>query len=170
METQIVRKELHTFGDASEEAYSAVTYVRLVYGDGSIVVRQIKAGTKLAPKKTLSVPKLELNAVLLGSRQAQFVQSSLTRKLDHRYFWTDSSTVWNWIRATAAFYQTFVSHRVGEIQVLTEPSEWRFVPGRLNPADGATRSELECEAIRPDWLEGPSFLHGPEDQWPPDLP
>lgn len=59
---------------------------------------------------------------------------------------------------------------MGEIQILTEASEWRFEPGKLNPADGATRSEIKCEALPHDWLEGPQFLQEPNDQWPSDLP
>jgi hypothetical protein len=143
----IVRTELHTFGDASEEAFATVTYTRVVYRDGTIRVRLAKAATTLAPVKTISIPKLELNAAVLAVRQSQFVQESLRQKVDARYFWTDSSTVRNWIRATASDYQVYVSHRIGEIQSRSEPQEWRFVRGKLNPADLATRSKLEDETI-----------------------
>ena len=136
----IVRMELHTFCDASEEAYAAVVNIRNVYDDGRVLVRQVKGGTKLSPTKTLSVPKLELNAALLGARLARTIQNTLTRQVTERFFWTDNSTVRNWVRATAAFYQTFVSHRLGEIQTLTDAGEWRFVLGKINPADAATRS------------------------------
>ncbi len=59
----------------------------------------------------------------------------------------------------SSHYQVYVSHRIGEIQTLTEPHEWRFVPGRLNPADAATRSQMEEEEIPSLWLDGPdSFM------------
>ena len=134
------------------------------------MVRHVKAATKLAPTKTISVCKLELCAALLGSRLARFVEKSLSVKIDARYFWTDSSTVRNWIRATSANYQVFVSHRTGEIQTLTEAHEWRFVPGKMNPADAATRSELVEEAVPKCWLEGPEFLYQTEEYWPTDVP
>jgi hypothetical protein len=169
-ENEIENSQLHTFCDASEEAYAAVIYVRNAYRDGRIRIHQIKASNKLAPKKTISVPKLELNAALLGSRLARFVSSSISRKIDNRFFWTDSSTVRNWIRATASYYQVYVSNRVGEIQTLTEPEEWRFVPGKLNPADEATRSVIEEEGLSQRWLNGPEFLFQPESEWPQDLP
>lgn len=133
-------------------------------------MRHVKAATKLAPTKTISVCKLELCAALLGSRLARFVEKILSVKMDARYFWTDSSTVRNWIRAISANYQVFVSHRTGEIQTLTEPHEWRFVPGKMNPADAATRSELVEEAVRKCWLEGPEFLYQTEEFWPTDIP
>ncbi|XP_045026268.1 uncharacterized protein LOC116917407 [Daphnia magna] len=169
-EDDIVESQLHTFGDASEEAYATVVYIRNQYRCGKIIIRIVKASSKLAPKKSLSVPKLELNAALLSARVAATVQNCLTHSIDHRYFWTDSSTVRNWIRATASFYQIFVANRVGEIQTLTESDEWRFIPGKLNPADAATRSAIGEEVWPKIWQDGPEFLLQPESTWPTDLP
>ena len=61
------RTELHTFVDASEEACSASCYTRVVYQDDQVLVRHVKMITKLAPLKTVSVCKLELNAGLIGA-------------------------------------------------------------------------------------------------------
>ena len=169
-EEGIVESQLHTFGDASEEAYAAVVYVRNRYRCGQILVRIVKASSKLAPKKSLSVPKLELNAALLSSRVAAAVQSCFIHPIHRRYFLMDSSTVRNWIRATASFYQVFVANRIGEIQTLTESDEWRFVPGKLNPADAATRSAFGEEVWPRIWQEAPDFLLQPESDWPTDLP
>jgi hypothetical protein len=82
----------------------------------------------------------------------------------------DSSTVRNWVRAVSSQYQVYVSHRIGEIQTLTEPEEWRFIPGRLNPADAASRSQLEEEEIPSWWLDGPAFLYEEESALPTNLP
>ncbi|XP_057366955.1 uncharacterized protein LOC130687814 [Daphnia carinata] len=162
--------EPHTFCDASEEAYAAVLYVQSVFSSGQVVIRQVKPTNKLAPKKTISVPKLELNAALLGARMTQAVQQALPAHIHRRRFWTDSSTVRNWIRTAAANYQVFVSNRIGEIQTITDEGEWRFVPGRLNPADAATRSALDGDIFPAIWLNGPDFLLQHEDKWPVDLP
>jgi hypothetical protein len=54
--------------------------------------------------------------------------------------------------------------------MLTEPEEWRFVPGKLNPADEATQSVIEEEGLSQRWLKGPEFLFQPESEWPKDLP
>jgi hypothetical protein len=75
-EGQIVRIELDTFVDASEEACAAICFICNVYRDRRVIVRFINAVTKLAPLKTVSVCKLELNAGLLEARLAQFVESS----------------------------------------------------------------------------------------------
>ncbi|XP_057380651.2 uncharacterized protein LOC130703047 [Daphnia carinata] len=170
----ITSSEIHTFCDASEEAYAAVVYIRNSYDKNckqTIRIHQIKAANKLAPKKCLSVPKLELNAALLGARLAKTVGTSLPPgMISSRKFWTDSSTVRNRIRATAAHYQVFVSNRIGEIQTITEPDEWRFVPGALNPADAATRSTLDGTIFPVAWLKGPKFLSQSGQEWPMDLP
>lgn len=171
----IIQSGLHTFCDASEEAYAAVIYIRNVYKDNSVIVRLVMAKTKVAPKKTLSIPRLELNAALMGSRLASYVLkslSSLHRDKMTSHLWTDSSCTRNWVRATAAYYNQYVGHRLGEIQTLTEARQWRFVPGCLNPSDLATRSafEEEDDCIPSLWFDGPPFLLLPEDQWPKDLP
>jgi hypothetical protein len=167
----IVHSELHTFCDASEEAYSAAVYLRNVYKDETAKVQLVMAKTKLAPRKSLSIPKLELNAALLGARLSTYVMDALNIPELGRFLWTDSSTTRNWLRAVAANYTPFVSHRVGEVQSLTDASEWRFVPGKMNIADAATRSLLiDDEPIPPEWLEGPAFLRQNMEQWPKDLP
>ncbi len=158
--------------DASDEVCAASCYTREVYQDGRVLVRHVKTVTKLAPLKTVSVCKLELNAGLLGARLAQFVQMALKRKLDNRCFLTDSSSVRNWVRVESSHYQVYVSHRIGEIQTLNKPLEWRFIPGRefVSPADAATRSKLEEDKIPSWWLDGPAFLYEEEPAWPEDLP
>ena len=120
-EHTVRRTELHTFSDASKEAFATVIFIRNVHEDGTVVTRFVMAKTKVAPSKTISVAKLEQQAALLGARVANSVQEALTRLVHRRYFWTDSSSVRNWIRSTAAYYKPFVNHRIGKIQTLTEP-------------------------------------------------
>ena len=86
---------------------------------------------------------------------ARAIYKALNHKINIRYFWTDSSTVRNWIRATATFYQTFVSHRIGEIQTLTEPQEWRFVQGSLPRLGGRLgNARLPYDTLHPPLLSG----------------
>ena len=131
-EDELIKTELHIFSDASEEAFAAAVYVRNQYVNGRVLVRLLIAKTKIGPKKVLSIPKMELQGALMGARLAEYVKSAVTRPITQRKFWTDSSCVRGWIRSTAAYYKVFVSHRLGEIQTLTNANEWRFVPGRSN--------------------------------------
>lgn len=65
LEDLIIRKKLHTFFVASEEAFSAESYLRIVYQTRNTETRQLKAATKLVPRKRLSIPRLKLNGALL---------------------------------------------------------------------------------------------------------
>lgn len=59
---------LHTFVDASQDAYGAVIYSRVVYESGSVSTRLVAAKSKVAPLTTTSIPRLELLAAVLGLR------------------------------------------------------------------------------------------------------
>ena len=52
--------ELHGFCDASEQAYAAVIYLRMMGLDGKIQVSLVTSKTKVAPIKRLTIPHLEL--------------------------------------------------------------------------------------------------------------
>ena len=72
----------------------------------------------------------------------------------------------NWNRAKASYFKPFVSHRIGEIQNLTDSIEWRHIPGRINTSDLATRSNsmsrtTSTEAQPREWFAGPDFFRQP---------
>ena len=56
---EVVSTYLHTFVDASQNAYETVVY-RCVYDDGSASVRLLAAKSKVAPLTVVSIPRLEL--------------------------------------------------------------------------------------------------------------
>ncbi|CAB3998015.1 Hypothetical predicted protein [Paramuricea clavata] len=57
--------------------------------------------------------------------------------------------------------------RLQEIHEHTKFDQWRFVPGKLNPADDRSRGlPIEVFKAKCRWLSGPDFLHQSVDQWP----
>ncbi|XP_072152507.1 uncharacterized protein [Bemisia tabaci] len=60
-----VRVELHSFGDAGTKAYGCCLYVRSIDVHGNILTTLLCAKSRVAPIKTVSIPRLELCAARL---------------------------------------------------------------------------------------------------------
>ncbi|XP_068212674.1 uncharacterized protein [Palaemon carinicauda] len=56
--------ELHGFGDASEKGYGACVHLRVPVENGSYKVSLVSSKSKVAPIKTITLPRLELMASL----------------------------------------------------------------------------------------------------------
>ncbi|XP_058826986.1 uncharacterized protein LOC131686971 [Topomyia yanbarensis] len=162
------RMELHIFVDASEEAYAAVAYFRIVPPDGDIKVALVAAKTKVAPLKPMSIPRLELQAAVLGIRLMKFILESHPVKIARRVLHSDSSTFLSWIRCDPRRYKQYVALRVAEVLSESEVDEWRWVPSKMNPADIATKWG-HGPPLDPDheWYRGYKFMKLPETTWPP---
>ncbi|XP_055590411.1 uncharacterized protein LOC129742523 [Uranotaenia lowii] len=158
--------QLHVLVDASEEAYACVAYFR--YTDGGVIRCSLVGGkSKVAPVKTLSIPRLELQSAVLGTRLADFIQKNHQIPITERFFWTDSATVLHWIHSDTRKYHSYVACRIGEILTSTNIMEWKWVPSRSNVADEATKwGRGPCFEAESRWLRGPDFLWGSEDSWP----
>ncbi|KAI8118770.1 hypothetical protein CVS40_9674 [Lucilia cuprina] len=130
--------QLHTFVDAGENAYAAVCYFRIQYND-DIDVRIIAAKTKVTPLKPISIPRLELQAALIGSRLASKIRNATRLNCEECFYWSDSKTVLKCLSMDPKNFKAFVMYRVGEILEFTNVTQWSWVPSKLNPADYATK-------------------------------
>ncbi|UYV69246.1 hypothetical protein LAZ67_6002970 [Cordylochernes scorpioides] len=154
---------VHIFCDASQIAYGAVAYLRSEV-QGKIVLTLIWRKARLAPTKRMTIPRLELMAMVLGARLANSIQAALKRKCEMT-LWSDSSTALSWIKKEIE-WRVFVRNRVREIQSTTNLNDWRFVPGHLNPADLLSRGCSPYQFVRSRWWEGPEWLKEPKELWP----
>ncbi|XP_062708649.1 uncharacterized protein LOC134288292 [Aedes albopictus] len=162
--------QLHVFVDASEAAFSAVAYFRVVNDQGEPECSIVAAKTKVAPLKPLSIPRLELQAAVLGSRLLSSVQENHSVKVRQRFLWSDSATVLAWLRADHRRYKQYVACRIGELLSATDIAEWRWVPSKLNPADAATKwGKNACPDVSDEWFKGPQFLRLSEENWPKQI-
>ena len=156
------RTELHVFTDASQLALGTVAYLRMPQST-AILASFVMGRSKIAPIKQQSLPRLELDAAVLGVRLSEFIQSSLRIPLSSVTFWTDSTTVLAWIKSDSK-QKTYVSHRIKEILEKTKSQQWHHVPGASNPADHATRG-IKTENVEKLWLSPPPFLLLPQKEW-----
>lgn len=71
-------RDLHIFCDASERAYGSVAYLWTEDGQSEVHVSFVLARSRVAPKKQLSMPRLELSAALTGAQRASLLHTELT--------------------------------------------------------------------------------------------
>ncbi|XP_074029231.1 uncharacterized protein [Leptinotarsa decemlineata] len=158
--------QLHIFCDASEQAFSAVGYFRFEKNE-NIHVSLVMARTQVAPLKPITIPRLELQAAVMGSRLAITIRKEHSFEVNQTHFWTDSKTVLCWLRSEPRMFKTFITHRVGEIQENTKIPDWHWIPSNLNIADEATRDTKDINLQEnSQWFQGPEFLYNKQEFWP----
>ncbi|XP_062701454.1 uncharacterized protein LOC115254319 [Aedes albopictus] len=79
------RIQLHIFVDASPAAYSCACYFRIINAQGKAEVALVAAKAKVAPLKMMSVPRLELQACVLGVRMMKLVIDGHTFPIKARF-------------------------------------------------------------------------------------
>lgn len=158
--------ELHGFSDASETAYAAVIYARVTNGQ-DINTFLICSKTRVAPIKTVTIPRLELCGAVLLAALLKNTGESMSITKNHVYAWCDSTIVLGWIQGQPSKYKTFVANRLVEIHSNTDVTRWKYIKSSENPADCASRGIDPPElANHPLWWNGPVWLNKPESTWP----
>ena len=138
----ILKREVHCFADASSIGYGAVAYIRSINEMGEIHTSFIMGKARLAPLKSVSIPRLELLAATLAVKVQRTVKHELELIYDDVYYWTDSTTVLYYLRNQEKRYKIFVANRVAAIRDNSKIEDWRYVNTEDNPADYAQSTEL----------------------------
>jgi hypothetical protein len=157
--------QLHHFSDASQRAFGCCTYLRCVNSQGQISVMLVMSKGRLAPLKSVTIPRLELQAALLAAQIDAMLRSQLELDLLESCFWVDSEIVLKYIKNETRRFHVFVGNRVSVIRDLTKPSQWKHVLGSENPADLLTREQSVHSLDHDKWFHGPKFLHTFKSDW-----
>lgn len=80
-------KEIHIFCDSSEQSYGAVVYLHTEFSTGKLHVSFLLAKSRVAPKKQLSIPQLELCAALVGAKLSAVLHVELTIPVQRNILW-----------------------------------------------------------------------------------
>ena len=124
--------KLFCFTDASAKAYSATVYLYSTVDETSNV-NLVFSKARVAPIKQLSIPRLELLAVLIGTRCLNYVTEQLRLPETDRILWTDSQCVLHWMKSRKPL-PVFVQNRLKEI-TSHKDIKFRYVTTTQNPAD-----------------------------------
>ena len=165
--SQPVRAELHHFSDASESGYGAVSYLRFEDETGQIHCSIVMGKARLAPIKTISIPRLELSAAVVAVRLNTMLKDQLTLPIVDTFYWTDATSVLQYIRNTDKRFKTYVANRLTVIHEGSKVSQWKHVRGKQNPADYASRGLMPTDSEKLQiWHSGPDFLWMKREHWP----
>ena len=108
---KVKHAQLHHFCDASQQAYAAVSYLKLTSFEENVHVSFLLAKSKLAPLKTVTIPRLELSAALEATKLDEIIKRELEiQPLETSIFWTDSEIVLWYLNNTTRTFKTFVAN------------------------------------------------------------
>ena len=114
--------QIHTFSDASTEGYGQCAYLRFVNAAKRVHVTLVSSKARVTPLKSVTVPRLELQA----ARSAIDLSAKVTQELAlgsvDRYFYSDSEVVLGYIKNTETRFHTYVANRVDQIRDRSDPS------------------------------------------------
>lgn len=159
--------EIHGFCDASQVGYGAAIYVRSKNRQGKIMCRLCCAKSRVAPLKTITIPRAELCASTLLAKLYEETRDAWDFAPQQIIFWSDSTITLSWIKTSPHLLKIFVANRVSEIQSLTATCQWRHVRSEQNPADALSRGQNPSEFLNNTlWFDGPSWLLRDEGDWP----
>ena len=153
-----VRREIHAFSDASENAIGTAIYLRQVDSEGNVCTALLLGQSKVAPLQTTSIPRLELCAAVLATQAGAKVVKEIDMQIDSITFYTDSKVVLGYIQNESRRFYVYVANRVQLIRKISSPSQWRYVDTNENPTDLATRCLSAKNLASSDWLTRPHSL------------
>ncbi|GFV79193.1 uncharacterized protein TNCV_1817401 [Trichonephila clavipes] len=120
---------------------------------------------RVAPLKSLTIPRLELMSCCLGARLANSIIRALNLPGIKVIYWSDSEVALWWIREQGN-WSVFVANRVKEIRELTQFQSWRHGPSNMNIADLLSRGCTPQKMLDFKWWEEPRWLRNNREQWP----
>ena len=157
---------IHGASDASEDAMGVGVWLRWSHStDSEAQLSFVAARARLTPLKQSSIPRKELQAILLLSRLMITLKNTLRFNIAYSRIWTDSMTAISWLRGQSKSFRSYVAYRVGEITSEFDPyRDIAYVPTDQNVIDLVSRGGTAAGMKRV--IEGPEYLKLPPASWP----
>ena len=90
--------ELLCFCNASSKTYGTTIYLQC-QKNSQTITNLIFSTSRIAPLKEIPLPRLELLAVLIGTRSINFITQSLQLEIHRKTLWTDSQCILHWLKS-----------------------------------------------------------------------
>ena len=186
--TAVAGPEIVSFADGSFEAFSAAVYLRWPTKcahavnencTGDFEAHLLTAKAKVTPLNGMTIPRSELNGVVLESRLSLTVARALNSEVELKpvgaILLADSECSISALEKSTSSLKPYFHNRVMEISENLEEigkickvEPIFHVPGSLNVADLATHNGVKAADIGPYsyWQRGPKFLAHRRDMWP----
>ena len=170
---------LHVFSDACNHGYGAVAYLAQEGCPTAFVASKSRVVNVHKTKQSQSVPRLELQGLLVGMRLAETLLKELgeVQQILKVVVWSDSVIVLYWLNKEETRFKPFVANRLREVHELaistafsSREVQFRHVPTDKNPADLVSRG-LTAEQLATSftfWTQGPEFLQD-SSAWPANI-
>ena len=104
--------DLLNFADASQIAYGAVSYLRMVDIEDRIHCTFLIWKSRLAHLKPMTVPRLEPSTTVLAVQLDKSVREELDVPITQSTYWSDSTCLLQYSRNQSKRFHTFVAKRL----------------------------------------------------------
>ena len=107
--------------------------------------------SKIGPKNRVSIPRMELNGVVLAKRLREFILETLNLRFANIHHLVDSSTILGYLHKEDTKLKPYEGVRVSEIQTAGEFVDGHlknlaWVEGENNPGDCMTKPRSAKES------------------------
>ena len=122
-----------SFSDASADGYAQVSYLRLENEQGEIYVSFPMGKSRVAPVKSVTIPRLELTTATTSVKVRNMLVKELDYQQEEDVCWTDSTTVLQYINDETKRFTVFVANRVQTIREVRIPPSGIILRARIIP-------------------------------------
>ena len=113
---KVQNMSLHIFSDASEVGYGVACYLRQVDIEGRISVSLALGKSRVAPIKSVTIPRLELTAAQLSVKFGALLKEELDQRLVKDIYWSDSKITLGYIMNDVRRFRVFVANHCPKIR------------------------------------------------------
>ena len=157
--------ELHIFSDGELFAYGIVVFIRFLTKNGRYKMRRIFATSKIiSPNNKMSVPRRELNGLVLAAIKAKALKEDLGIPEENVFLHTDSLICMYWIIKPIDKLAVYVHNRIKAIKDTGVHQNVFYTSSEENVADLVTKVKpITAYVNNSFWDGGPDYLE--EKDW-----